>query len=194
VALKGVEFLLTAISMLDPALDVALDLVYQVPTEEPALRRQAEQLGLRRVRFLGARPPAELARVYAGSHLLVLPSVTEALPSVVSEALFVGRPVVATDVGAVAEQVGDFGQIVAPRDPVALARAIEGILAGYDGYVSASADASRAAVARYSVGAMVDGHERMYARLAEIEPAQRGAAARVGDGAVRLAAGVRFGR
>ena len=89
---------------------------------------EAARLGLTRVHFLGAMSPVQLAKLYARSHLFVLPSTGEALPSVISEALLVGRPVVATDVGAVKEQVGSYGRIVAPGDPSALAAAIGDVL------------------------------------------------------------------
>ena len=41
---------------------------------------------------------------------------------------FVGRPAVATDVGAVSEQVGGFGEVVPPRDPAALRDALTSVL------------------------------------------------------------------
>jgi glycosyltransferase involved in cell wall biosynthesis len=98
--------------------------------------------------------------------------------------MFVGRPVVGTQVGAVAEQVGDFGRVVAPGDADALAAAIADVIAGYDGYARASAAASRAALARYSTDAMVDAHERMYTQMVERPPASRGLTARAVDAAV----------
>jgi glycosyltransferase involved in cell wall biosynthesis len=104
-----------------------------------------------------------LAELYARSHLLVLPSTTgEALPSVISEALFVGRPVVATDVAAVKEQVGSFGLIVAPRDSSGLAAAIGDVLGNYEDFEARSKTASSKAIRRYSVTAMLDAHERLY--------------------------------
>ena len=105
---KGVKFLLQAIAVLDQSLSVELSLAYHVDTDEQELRREAARLGLTGVHFLGAKSRLQLAELYARSHLFVLPSTTgEALPSVISEALFVGRPVVATDVAAVKEQVGN---------------------------------------------------------------------------------------
>ncbi len=184
---KGVEFLLRALAVLDPELTVELDLVYQVDTEEAALRREAGQLGLERVRFLGARSPVELAQLYAAAHVFVLPSTGEALPSVISEAQFVGRPVVGTDVGAVREQVGDFGEVVAPRDPVALAHAIARVLKGYAGYAALARERSEAAVSRYSVEAMVAAHESMYERMIASPTPARSPGQRAVDAAARLA-------
>jgi glycosyltransferase involved in cell wall biosynthesis len=159
---KGVEFLLHALALLNQDFEVELNLVYQVDTEETDLRRAAQELELQRVRFLGARSPAELADLYAETHVFVLPSTGEALPSVISEAIFVGRPVVATDVGAVSEQVGNFGAVVPPRDPAALARAIADVLNDYDRYTAMGRENHDRVVSRYSIEAMVAAHEDMY--------------------------------
>jgi glycosyltransferase involved in cell wall biosynthesis len=154
--------------------EVDLDLVYQVDTEEPALRRLADELGLDHVRFLGARSPAELSKLYATAHLLVLPSLRgEALPSVISEAMFVGRPVVATDVAGVREQLAGFGVVVPPGDSELLASGISQVLEGYDDHARRALEMSRNARQRFSIGAMVDGHERLYESLI---PAPRQAA------------------
>jgi len=184
---KGVHFLLQALALIDSSLPVELDLAYQVDFEEDALRREAASLNVREVRFLGPKTPAELARLYAAAHVLVLPSTGEALPSVISEAAFVGRPAVATDVGAVREQVADFGEVVAPRDPAALAAALTRVLSGYDRFVRDARPASERTRRRYSVAAMIDGHERMYEALARRTPPTRSRAGSVVDASVRLA-------
>jgi glycosyltransferase involved in cell wall biosynthesis len=163
---KGVDNLLRALAEVARNHEVELDLVYQVDTEEPALRRLNEELGLDHVRFLGARSPTELSELYAAAHLLVLPSLHgEALPSVISEAMFVGRPVVATDVAGVREQLAGFGMVVPPGDSRLLARGISRVLEGYDDHARRALEMSKTARERYSIAAMVDGHERLYESL-----------------------------
>jgi glycosyltransferase involved in cell wall biosynthesis len=183
---KRVDVLLRALSLLDRSLAVELDLAYQVDTEEAALRQDVERLGLRGVRFLGRRTPSELARLYTDAHMFVLPSTGEALPSVVSESMFVGRPVVATDVGAVREQVADFGEVVAPRDPAALAGAITRVLRDYDRYAREAPTVAERTRARYSITSMIDAHERLYERLAEGTRPERSHLEAVVDGFARL--------
>jgi glycosyltransferase involved in cell wall biosynthesis len=86
-----------------------------------------------RVELAGPRTHAELPAEYAAAHIVVVPSVTDAngdrdgLPNVVLEAMSSGRPVVASDVGAVSSAVvdGRTGVLVPPGDAGALAGALE---------------------------------------------------------------------
>ncbi|WP_438872857.1 glycosyltransferase family 4 protein [Paractinoplanes hotanensis] len=60
----------------------------------------------RRLRFVGALPPAELDGAYRDSDVLILPSRAETYGMVVTEALARGLPVIATAVGGVPEALG----------------------------------------------------------------------------------------
>lgn len=91
------------------------------------LRERARRAGVAdALHFAGHvdRPDEHLA----GAALYVQPSRerTELLPLAILEAMAVGRAVVATDVGAVADVVrpGETGVLVPPEDPVALADAV----------------------------------------------------------------------
>jgi glycosyltransferase involved in cell wall biosynthesis len=72
----------------------------------------------------------DVARLFAGSRLVVLPYRAANQSGVVHVAQGFGRPVVATDVGDLADAVGDgvSGLVVPPDDPHALAAAIEQLL------------------------------------------------------------------
>jgi len=183
-AFKGVDVLLQALALLPRTVPTRVELAYHVDAEEANLRSQAERLGLANVHFLGARSPADLAEDYARAHIFVLPSYGEALPSVISEAMFVGRPVIATDVGGVREQVGDFGQVVAPGDPPALAAALRTIIDDYERYMAQAPVAAQRAVDRYSLTTMVSAHEEMYRALIRRTPTRRPLDAAL-DGALR---------
>ena len=92
-------------------------------------RARASGLG-DRVRFAGPRTGADLDRSFAAADLMVLASRAETYGMVVIEALARGLPVVATDVGGLAEALGyagDHGRpglLVAPDDPATLGAAL----------------------------------------------------------------------
>ena len=95
------------------------------------LRRRIQTGGFGdRVSFEGPRTAAELDRSYAAADLMVLASRAETYGMVLSEALARGLPVVATDVGGVAEALGSGtdgsrpGLLVPPDDSAALAAAL----------------------------------------------------------------------
>src|SRR5439155_14661673 len=94
----------------------------------------------------------------ASADLLVLPSQTEGLPVVVLEAMAAGLPVVATHVGGIPEAVsdGETGLLVPPRDPDAVAEAIQRIVADAALRQHVVAAARRNVEARFGVGRMVE--------------------------------------
>jgi glycosyltransferase involved in cell wall biosynthesis len=97
--------------------------------EEAALRHQAASLP--QVRFHGHLPQAALAQRIAACRVVAVPSLwPENLPYAVSEAQGLGRPVVASAVGGIPEQIadGEDGVLVAPGDPGALAEAVRALL------------------------------------------------------------------
>ncbi len=71
-----------------------------------------------------------LRDLYAQASLFVLPSLNDCMPMAVLEAMASGLPVIASDVGAVREQVKDgvTGLLVRPGDPGALTGAINALL------------------------------------------------------------------
>ena len=74
--------------------------------DEPAMRAYAEQNGLRdRVRFLGRIDEGSTLALYRRLDCLLSPSLTEGLPNTLLEALAVGTPIIATDVGGVGELI-----------------------------------------------------------------------------------------
>ncbi|MBI5115650.1 glycosyltransferase family 4 protein [Candidatus Poribacteria bacterium] len=59
------------------------------------------------VTMCGAVPNSEMPRIYSDADLLIMPSEAEGAPHVLLEAMAMGVPFVATDVGGVAELVGE---------------------------------------------------------------------------------------
>lgn len=121
---KGVRDLIAATQLLNErrqGSDVLVELVGDGPLFGPL--KAATKEG--NVRFRGSVSDAELEQAYADADVLVLPTLFEGMPTVVLEAMARGLPILVTDVGATRELVdGTNGEIVAKRDPDALAMAM----------------------------------------------------------------------
>ncbi|HYP13744.1 MAG TPA: glycosyltransferase family 4 protein [Bryobacteraceae bacterium] len=159
--LKRVDTLLRALAEL--AEPVHLSLAFHNSVMEADLRRLATELGVEaKVSFLGACGPDRLCQLYRDSDMLILPSEAESLPSVVSEALMCGLPVVASHVGGIPDQVRDFGELVTPGDHHSLAAAITRVCRNYPSYAVRSAHVASWATERFSIDGMVTAHVRLY--------------------------------
>jgi glycosyltransferase involved in cell wall biosynthesis len=82
------------------------------------------------VRFAGPQDREFIPTWMAAADLLVLPSVNEGMPLVVLEAMASGLPVVASDVGGIAEALGDppAGLLAPPSDEARLSDALTNLL------------------------------------------------------------------
>jgi glycosyltransferase involved in cell wall biosynthesis len=124
--MKGLAELAAAFDLLAPRRpDVNLALVGEGP--DAALAREAQARHPGRVVLTGPLPAAGVARWMAAADLVTLPSWAEGTPNVILEAFAAGRRVVATRVGGIPDLVRSevFGALVPPRDPAALAAALE---------------------------------------------------------------------
>lgn len=155
----------------DKRVDLFVEAVRAARREQPALRGYVAGDGPERERLerladdsgvtlLGAR--RDVLALMRAARAVCLPSEAEALPMSILEAMAVERPVVATGVGGVAEQVvdGETGYVVPPGDAGALGRALAALAADPD-RAAAMGAAGRERQLRYFSGeAMVAGYER----------------------------------
>jgi glycosyltransferase involved in cell wall biosynthesis len=127
------------------------------------LEAQARRLGLApHVRFAGWRD--NVAEVLALADVFVLPSESEGFGRVLVEAMAMGRPVVATNVGGIPDIVldGETGLLVEPADPAALASAVGALLDEPARAARLGAAGRARAESTFSLGAHVDAVERVY--------------------------------
>ena len=130
---KGFDVLLDAVTRL--TVPFRLKIVGDGPLRD-ALQQAIDRAGLDgQVELAGPRTHHELPAEYAAADLVVVPSVVDrdgdrdGLPNVVLEAMASMRPVVASDVAALGSAVvdGETGLLVPPRDPQALAAALDAL-------------------------------------------------------------------
>ncbi|MEI8343050.1 MAG: glycosyltransferase family 4 protein, partial [Verrucomicrobiota bacterium] len=122
---KGVSNLLDAWKILNRP-DRQLVILGEGP-ELPGLRKKAELLGLRNVRFEGFKHASQQREIWAGAAFSIVPSIwLEPFGMVVLESWSKARPVVAHRIGALPELVeeGQTGFLADPTRPEDLAAAI----------------------------------------------------------------------
>lgn len=130
------------------------------------LRRE---LGLEQtVIFAGFR--SNPAAAYHEGDIAVLSSVSEAFPFVILEAMLCEKPVVATAVGGVPEQITECGLIVEPRNHEAMAAAILTLMDDPELRQELGLAARRKAVQAYSVRQSAQAHEAAYWKMASRKP------------------------
>jgi len=124
---------------------------------------------------LGARD--DMAALYNAADLMVLSSAYgEGFSTVLGEAMACGLPAVVTDVGDSARIVAETDMVVPPRDPAALAQAIEAFFMKPAGERAALGQAARARMARdFSLARALERFETLYIEGA-LEPTMEGAA------------------
>jgi glycosyltransferase involved in cell wall biosynthesis len=125
---KGAEFLVEALARLPES--VRLRIVDEGYPIRIRVAEVAERLGIgHRIEVTGRLNSEQLREEYSRCTMLVQPSLYEGFGLPAAEALACETPVVATAVGAVPEVVTpDVGILVPPRNPGALATAIQGLL------------------------------------------------------------------
>jgi glycosyltransferase involved in cell wall biosynthesis len=136
---------------------------------EATVKAEAAASGADWVEFLGFRD--DVAGLLAAADLSVLPSDAEGLPMALIEALAVGTPIVATDVGDVGWFLGktEAGIAVAAGDEEAFAAACARVL-GDPGLRLRLAEAARRAAPEFDSGPMVERYENVFQSAIEATP------------------------
>jgi glycosyltransferase involved in cell wall biosynthesis len=141
-----------------------------------AIQSQALQLGIaNETMLLGSR--ADIPQLLAAMDVFALTSHIEANPVSILEAMSVGRPVVATNVGSIHEAVAEdrTGYLVPAGDADQLAERVLRLLRDSNLRELMGQAAREAVIRRWSIEAMVRGYERLieatYARKTSVAPA-----------------------
>jgi glycosyltransferase involved in cell wall biosynthesis len=163
---KGIETLIDATPHLlarHPRLQVA---IWGDGPEREVLRSRAADVGVAgSVHFLGPnRDPLSALR---GADMLVHPSLAEAFPYVILEAMSVAKPIVASDVGGISEALTheEGGLLVPPADATRLAEAVNTLLEDPQRMEQMGAAGRLRAEGQFSRTAMIDRLSGVYSEL-----------------------------
>lgn len=174
---KGIEDLLTAVHLLKrQSRLVHLRMVGSGTARyQTLLRRRCRQLGIYDcVQFLGHRSSEEIARLHEQSQAFVLPSHAENSPNSVAEAMVAGVPVIASRVGGIPSMIRHLenGVLVEPKNPAALAQAIDRLLGDAAMRKRLSANARSVARVRHDAESIVRDTVAAYEQIACVHVAQ----------------------
>lgn len=109
---------------------------------------------------------ADPIEAYAAGHVVVLSSISEGLPFTVLEAMACGKPNVGTEVGGVAEAIGETGVVVPPRRPGDMAEACIALLTDHERRRELGLAARRRALELFTIARAVESFDGIYRDLA----------------------------
>jgi len=111
-------------------------------------------------------PRSDVARLYNGMDIFCSSSIGESCPNVVLEAMIMGLPCVATDVGDVRRMIGDNGLVVPPSSVKKLVIALTNVIdSDADKRRSIGASLRQRALQEYTLGRAADRFAEVYEQL-----------------------------
>jgi len=165
---KGFEFLIRAIPEVVQAVpDAKFIFVGDGPLKDQLIVK-SEQLNVRsRIIFAGFR--SDLKEILSAMNLLVIPSLLEGFPMVTLEGMAMAKPIVATKIDGINEQItsGESGILVPPRNPIALAEAILKLIHDKELSKRLGRSARNKVEKEFSVEKMIAETEKVYLSLLE---------------------------
>jgi polysaccharide biosynthesis protein PelF len=175
--LKDLHTLIRAFAVVRERIPAArLRMFGPVPTGnedyQASCTRLIADLGLSGAATFEGRIPNQ-ADAYQAGHLVALTSVSEGFPYTVVEAMSMGRPVVCTNVGGVAEAVDNAGFVVPATDHLAVARACLRLLADPLLRRTLGTRGRQRVLKRFTLHQWSNAYRDIYAELAEFTSAAR---------------------
>jgi glycosyltransferase involved in cell wall biosynthesis len=174
---KGVVELVEACCQLS---EIDLSLIGRV---DESFRAQLEQLAQRRERgkwlhFLGQVENDDACRHMLSSDIILLPSYFEGFPLVVLEGMALGKPVVASDVGAIAEMIdvqgkSPCGMCVPPKDTAALQGVLQLLLGQREKWEEMGQQGRKRVESLYSTTSVMEQLEALWVEVGRSHKSQK---------------------
>ena len=163
---KGFEYLIEAVPQIANSIPEARFLIVGEGPLRKELVALSRDLGAtEEVIFTGFR--SDIRDILASVDLLVVPSLLEGFPMITLEAMAMEKPIVATNIDGITEQITneENGILVPPRDPAALANAIIRLLSDRKSAQRMGIAARKMVEQEFSVERMVSETEKVYLSL-----------------------------
>jgi polysaccharide biosynthesis protein PelF len=104
-------------------------------------------------------------KAYSNADIVAIPSISEGFPFAALEAMLCGAAIVATDVGGVAEAIGDCGLLVPAKSPQAMADAISFLLGDAARRERLGRNARARALAHFTEEQFLNSYQKTYREL-----------------------------
>jgi glycosyltransferase involved in cell wall biosynthesis len=160
---KGIQFMIRALPAILASHPNTCYLIVGDGPHHNTLVQEVEKTGVKkRVIFAGMRK--DVPRLLAVSDVFVLPTLTEALPTVLAEAMAARLPIVASRVGGIPEMIanGQNGFLVTPEDLDGFARACNHLLAHPEKRADMGAEGWKMVRQKFSIDRQVEQLKELY--------------------------------
>lgn len=168
------EMLISAFAKLDFRVKAKAHVVIVGDGEKACdLKAQAQEFGVEnQIRFLGAQPRSEVLSVLKNADIFVLTSAWEGFPISILEAMSVGLPVIASNVGGVREVFEAsggrrIGVLLENNSELELHRALEGLIMEDSRRREMGRNAKNVVEETFSLDAMCDKYVELYQEILE---------------------------
>jgi len=163
---KGFKYLIESIPEIIETLPQSKILIVGDGPLRAEMEALSERLKIgKNVSFTGFR--SDIKEILSALDLLVIPSLSEGFPMVTLEAMAMAKPIIATNIDGITEQITDGidGILVPPKDPSALAKAVVRVLDDKELARSMGLSARKKVEQEFSVEKMVTETEKVYLSL-----------------------------
>ena len=166
---KGLQYFVEAIPEIVRVVPEAIFWVVGDGPLRERLEALSEELRVRdNVIFTGFR--SDIREILSAVDLIVVPSLSEGFPMITLEAMAMAKPIVATNIGGITEQIRDGveGILVPPKNPSALAKAAIRVLNDRKLAITIGLSARKRVEQEFSVEKMVAETEKVYMSLLKV--------------------------
>lgn len=163
---KGFEYLIDAVPRVTKQIAEAKYLIVGEGPLKDSLRAKSRKLDIEdKIIFAGFK--SNIKEILSSIDILVIPSVREGFPMITLEAMAMAKPIIASDIDGIREQIdhNKDGLLIPPEDPGAMAEAIISLLDNKEKAKELGLSAKKKVEEKFSVEEMVKKTKAVYEEL-----------------------------